>query len=156
MSQLEEYKSNVIETGLSLLTTKPNNLNEVTLAKLQMKEFGLSIILLGLAEKAAERVNKLQKVVDKLEAELFDLHILDSLDEEQKVERYNMANEAINSSANYIKATINNINWNDLELRMQQIKQLDTSGESTDNGVNDDINPSDLKEIANRMLEKFS
>lgn len=158
MSQLvspQQRPVSTIEAGLNLITEKPN-LGSVTLAKLQLKELGLSVILLGLAEKAAERIGRLQGVIDKLEDELFNPHNIAALDEAEKIDRYNMATSAVDAAASYIKSTVNTINWDDMETRMTQLStQLlaeSSNQEETDSG---NISKAQLRDIANELLSQM-
>lgn len=143
-----------IEAGLNLISEKPK-ISDLTLAKLQVKELGLSVILLGLAEKSAERIGRLQKVIDKLEKEIFDTHIIDSLTDDEKVERYNMAVEAISASANYIKNTVNSINWDDLEVRLAQIS-ANLSYEGGDSQYSSKMEESQIRDVARQLLSEIS
>jgi len=138
-----------INSGIALIENKTSD--DINLVRLQIKELGLSVILLGLAEHAAKRIEKMSAVISKLEDELFDPNKIDRLTDPEKIERYNLAMSAVNSSAAYIKSTTNNIDWNGLEIRL---RQLTLSNEAPNEGSSP-TSDTNLRAVADMLLAEI-
>lgn len=139
---------NTLEKGLNIVTMGRNDLN---LSKLKSKDIGLQILMLGLAESAANSVHRLSEAKVKLEKILFDVDVLTSLTDDQKIERYSLALNSISQSANFIKSTTNSIDWNTVEVQLLKMASSG-SGEEEFN----DISREDLSDKASELLKELS
>lgn len=154
MSEIEPKRESVpttVDKGLALVNST-NDSTPLNLKKLQGKEIGLHILQLGMAEAEANRISRLMRVVDVLEKEIFDLDKIKRLTDSEKVERYSLALQNIQSSATFIKGTVNSINWNSIEMQLLAVTQA-TSGESEESST---LAAKDMSEIARQLLSELA
>lgn len=145
-----EQLPTTVEKGLALVNST-NDGTMLNLKKLQGKEIGLHILQLGMAEAEANRISRLMVVVDYLEKEIFNLDKLKRLTDSEKVERYSLAIQNISSSANFIRGTVNAIDWNSIEMQLLAVTQA-TSGEDESKVVGS----KDMTEMAKALLSELS
>lgn len=134
-------------TGLSIL--ERDNL-EVSTKLLQLREIGIRITLQGIAEIHVSRLAKLSNILTKLEDEIFDEHVLESLTDSAKIERYNLLTQAINSHTNAAKSVLGNTDWASLEIKLQSIKN---GGELLEESSTDKIA---ISKMAGELLAEIS
>ena len=141
--------SKLFDESVDLLsdTSKTSSLSTQSL---KVKELGLNMMLLGLSEKAAHRINKLSSAIDVLEEELFDEETLENLPEVEKINRYRLALESLDRNIGYIKDTINNTSWEDIETKLLILEQ--TSVSDTD----DDNDSEKVEEVALDLIKKLT
>lgn len=147
---MSELTNPIVETGLSIIKDSKPNFNSVSVKHLSGKEVGLQILQFGLAQSEAKRLEKLMSVIDYLEKDLFDLEKIKRLPEQEKIARYQLAQGTVNQSINYIKSTINNINWTALEV---QLLSAISSAEVEEVGL---TNKASTSEKANRLLREIA
>jgi len=103
-----------IDNALKIVTSdseaSPNNVKNTNV--------GLSLVLLGLAEKQAARLVHLTKVTQDLEKRVFSDATLSQLDERTLLGMYKLSVEALNTSSSYIQQTLNTLKWKDLEMAL--------------------------------------
>lgn len=111
------------------------------------KEIGFHMILLGLAEVNTLRIARLAPVVFQLEKMVFAPDVIQNIDPRGVVELYKLAVNAMTASAESVKATISNMNWETLELQLLS-KSEDLNKKST-NGI-------DTTKLASELLLQLS
>lgn len=110
-----------LEKGLGLVNTSVKS--DINLKKLKGKEVGLNILLLGMAEIEANRIKFLSEAINTLEKDIFDPLVLENLSDDQKIERYSLALQTVTGSTNFIKNTVNKIDWNAIELNLLSLAE---------------------------------
>lgn len=135
----------------SLALVESSKRVEVNIGSLRSKTIGLSLLLLGVAEYQAKRVNHLLKVTEKIEEDIFNIDIIEHLSPEEKIERYKLAMDVSAKSVTYIKDINNSTNWDDIETRLQLLDRTildEAAGDKT-------VESADLAEAARNLLREL-
>jgi hypothetical protein len=84
----------------------------------KVRGLGLSLMLFGLAEKHAQRVNNLYTTITELEDRVFDEANLAALEPAELVQLYRTANDTMTKMTDYIKNTVTSIDWAKMETEL--------------------------------------
>jgi hypothetical protein len=144
-----------LDKGLALAESKKDAAAELNIAALQIKEVGLSVLLLGLAEIQGSRVKRLTAILEKLEEDIFDPEIIAHLSPRDKIETYQLALSTIGTCTNFIKGTVNSTDWTGVEIKMQSI--LPRLQETLAGGADGESsqNSRDLRDMASHLLKEL-
>lgn len=138
-------------TGTGLAMIEKDNV-DINLQILQLKEIGIKITLQGIAESQVQRISKLTQVMTKIEDEIFDPDVIDSLTDSGKIERYQLLQQAIGTLTNSVKANVGQIDWAGMEIKLQAIRAAaDLSGDSSN-----DTDKKQLTSMASDLLKELS
>lgn len=136
-------------TGLAMI--EKDNV-DINLQILQLKEIGIKITLQGIAESQVQRISKLNSVMQKIEEDIFDPEVIESLTDAGKIERYQLLQTAIGTLTNSAKANINHIDWAGMEIKLQAIRNsVDLSSNPEDNS-----DKKQLTTMASDLLKELS
>lgn len=106
--------SKSIEQGLQFTSVNPSSFSEW-----KVKEVGLQLVLFGLAELQALRIQNLSSVVYTLENAVFDKNTIKELEPRRLLEMYQLSISSLNDSSNYVKNTLKTIDWTSIEAHIQ-------------------------------------
>lgn len=120
-------------------------LNLLDSSSFKIQDIGLNILLLKIAKREVKRIQKLAEVIDRLEDAIFDLDIIDHLTPSEQIQRYQLAIQSTASATGYITAATKEINWNDIETKIQ-ILGLELNSVSEDTKLEN-------KDLANAALQ---
>lgn len=139
------------------LPANVSDLKNINLPTLKATEVGLNLLLLKIAQREAQRINKLADVVNKLEDAIFDPAIIEHLTPAEQIQRYQLALQSTQGSSNYIKSAITSINWSDIETKIMILEQENqVNGEAQgENGVASQVAAADLQTAALRLLQQL-
>lgn len=126
-------------------------LQQTNLSALKAQEVSLSLLLLKIAQREANRITKLSTVIDKLEDSIFDVSIIDHLSPAEQIQRYQLALQSTQQSSSYIRDAINGVNWSDIETKIMILTQ-----ESEDETILHSADSSDLQAAALKLLSQLS
>ena len=103
----------------------------------KIKELGLHLTLIGLAEVNAARVANLASKLYLLEREVFNESTIRELEPKKIIELYKMIVEATREASEYVSRTIKSTDWSAVESQLLQLSMEDPdagleSSESTD------------------------
>lgn len=115
------------------------------------KEVGFQMLAVGLTEIQALRASKLAAAVYNLEEQLFDVDALVDMDPRKIQELYKMATDALNTTSGFVKDTIKNTKWNDLEDKLVAIASIDSEASADSSGTT-----GELESVARELLEELS
>ncbi|AXY86099.1 hypothetical protein [Escherichia phage EP_H11] len=150
MGELAKQNLSTIQKGLSLVNSEGSE--SVNVKALQGKEIGLQILQLGLAESEANRVAKLNGIIEILEKKIFDPERLDRLTEKEQIERYQLALASASQSAAFVKSTIGSINWTAIEVSLLSL----ASAIETANEGQSPKDRKDMSTIANNLIKQLA
>ena len=130
---------------LSLPTTKEEIIEFVSTLKIQ--ELGLNILLIKIINNEAERLKKLESARVALENDIFDENIFESLTPSEKIQRYQLALQSIQSSTAIVSSSSKEISWGDIETRLQIL--------TTDIDADNVIENPELRTSALKLLQQL-
>lgn len=135
------------------LPANVSDLKNINLPTLKATEVGLNLLLLKIAQREAQRINKLADVVNKLEDAIFDPAIIEHLTPAEQIQRYQLALQSTQGSSNYIKSAITSINWSDIETKIMILDQESATNNSTEGNS---VEASDLQAAALKLLQQLN
>lgn len=101
----------------------------------RIKGLGLQLVLMGLAEVQALRMNRLAGMVIGLEEKLMNKEMLRNLEPKQLFSLYRMSTEALEASSTFVERTVKNVNWKEMEAQLMEAQAAET--QEGDAGIND-------------------
>lgn len=126
-------------------------LKGLNLTGLKANEIGLQLLILKIAQREANRIEKLSSVIDALEDQIFNKSIIEHLSPSEQIARYTLALQATQQSSAYINQAVKAINWSDIEMKIMILSEsADSTGEKVHN------NTSDLQNAALRLLHQLN
>jgi len=140
-----------MNTKLSTLPAGIDELKNIDIKSLKVQEIGLNLLLLSLAQKEANRLSKLQSVIEKLEESIFDEELFEHLSPSEQIQRYQLALQSSQNSATYIKGAVKDVNWSDIETKIMILSQ-----ESISSDVTQSNSSNDLQNAALMLLQQLS
>lgn len=106
----------------------------------RIKGLGLQLVLMGLAEVQALRMNKLAGMVIGLEEKLMNKEMLRNLEPKQLFSLYRMTTEALDASSTFVERTVKNVNWKEMEAQLMEAQAAEqTEGDAGIHDAADDL-----------------
>jgi hypothetical protein len=136
--------TSTIDNALKLVDTQATDFNSY-----RIKELGLTLTLLGMAELQAKRIQKLSSLVFNLEQEVFSTENIRELEPAKLLNLYKLGTDALKESSQYIKDTIKSVDWNSVEA---QLIQAATNG---DKEVTNSVGSDNISSVINELLSKI-
>jgi hypothetical protein len=142
-------------SNLTSIDLKPagtvGELRDTNLTNLKASEVGLSLLLLKIAQREAQRITKLSEVISVLEDKIFDISIFEHLSPAEQMERYQLALQASSQSTSYIEKAVRTVNWSEIETKI-----LLLSKEEQEGVLDIDAKTGDLQAAALKLLQSIS
>lgn len=106
----------------------------------RIKGLGLQLVLMGLAEVQALRMNRLSGMVISLEEKLMNKEMLRNLEPKQLFSLYRMSTEALEASSTFVERIVKNVNWKEMEAQLMEAQAAETQeGDAGINAAADDL-----------------
>ena len=100
-------------------------INDTKSTEIMKKKTGLSLLMIGLSEIHSYRLSKLSSLLVQIERELFNEQTLSDLTPAKLHDLHKTVNTSIQESVAFIKDTVRNSNWTDLELQLLELSNAD-------------------------------
>lgn len=142
-----------MDKGIDLAASESSK-SIINIAALQLKEVGLSVMLLGLAEMHAARIKRLTTVLASLEDDIFNEDLMAHMSPRDKIETYQLALQTISTCTGFIKGTVNSVDWSGVEIKMASILPKLKSSLENDEGLSS-TSEKDLKDMAHSLLKEL-
>lgn len=141
LDSLNENKT--IKYAMKLIDRPASQLSEF-----KVKELGLQLVLFGLAEVQAMRVNQLAGLVFSMEKLVFDNDNLRELEPKKLIDLYRIGIDSLRETSEYVKSTLKTIDWAAVESQLLTI-QTDVSHNDTT------MSDSDVRRITNELVRNM-
>ena len=151
LEKVSRKEPDTIEEAISVLGDQYSE----PVLKINAKEYGISMSLVGVAEVQARRLQRISRVLESLEKNLFDPVKVVSLNPGQMLMLYKLASDNMRDSGKFLSDVGKFLNWGRLEDHAVTLQLIKTEMDKK-KGDGEEVSDTVIERYASKLLMRMN